>query len=177
MKQIITGHFTGVVRHHNRYYAANIDTTTIHVYEHTGEWKQCHSFSVNAEKYNEITLCISNNLLYVCLSGDNRIDIFSLDGHLRSSTDSNGDGGPRQLSCPFICATDDAGAALIADYSNNRLQLLSANGQWSIVQLQLPVEDPWGACLVNDTLYVNEWYNKSLHAYKMEQHGNRPLRK
>ena len=168
VKQIITGCFTGVVRHHNRYYAANCTTTTIHVYEHADAWKQRHSFSVNATKNLIITLCMSNNCLYACLSVDNRIDIFSLDGHLRSSTGSCGDGAADQLSTPFICATDAAGAVLIADCDNNRLQLLTANGQWSLVQLQPHAVNPSGACIMNDTLYVNEYYKKSLHAYIIE---------
>ena len=168
MKQIITGHFSGVVRHHNRFYAANKITATVHVFEYASEWKHCHSFSVNITKNWRITLCISNNLLYACLSGDNRIDMFSRDGHLLSSTGSNGHGGPGQLRCPFICATDAAGDVLIADHTNHRLQLLSANGQWSIVQLQPPVVRPCGACLMNETLYVNEEDRKILHAYKME---------
>ena len=53
-KQIITGYFTGVVRHHNRCYAVNIDTATVHVYEYAGKWKQCHSFSINTTKNLEL---------------------------------------------------------------------------------------------------------------------------
>ena len=69
---------------------------------------------------------------------------------------------------PLICATNAAGVVLIAYKGNNRLQLLSAIGQWSIVQLKPRVESPFGACLIGDTLYVNEWENDSLHAYKIE---------
>ena len=168
MTKILKGLFTGVVRHQNRYYAANANTRTIYVYEHAGEWKQCHSFSVNSTKEHFITLCFANNLLYICLCADHRIDIYSLSGYLQTSTGSKGSGGPGQLNCPFICATDAAGSTLIADYGNKRLQLLDANEQWMMVQLQPPVERIWGACLMNDTLYVNETNKKLIHAYKME---------
>ena len=168
VKQVLKGYFTGVVRHQNRYYAAEAGTTTIYVYEHTGEWKQCHLFPVNAIHGYTLTLGISTKLLFVGLAGNHRIDIFSLNGRLQSNTGFQGIGGPGQLNLPYICSIDAAGAALIADNGNDRLQLLSANGQWSIVQLQPHVNRPQSACVMNDTLYVTEWSNRLLHAYKME---------
>ena len=167
VKKIIEGCFTSVVRNQNRYYAAETRTTTIHVYEYAGQWFKCHSFSVNATKGHILTMCFANNLLFVCLCADHRRDIFSPSGHLQSSTGCKGSEGPDQFINPHSCATD-AGAVLIADSYNNRLQLLNANGQWCIVQLQPPVKGPCGACLMNDTLYVNEWSYQQLHAYKME---------
>ena len=56
-----------------------------------------------------------------------------------SSTGCKGRKGPGQLNCPFICATDAAGATPIADCGNYRMQLLRSNGKWSIVHLLPPV--------------------------------------
>ena len=132
------------------------------------DFKMRRPISVNAAEGNTISLCIANNLVYMGLSLAGRIDILSLEGELQSSTGCKGKGGPGQLSCPYICTTDDAGTAIIADSDNDRLQLLNANGQWNTVQLKPSVEGPMSACLMNDTLYVNECDNEMIHAYKIE---------
>ena len=166
LQKVADGQFSGVVFHHNNFYAVDTKTATVYVFEHTDEWKHCNSFSVHGKAGYIISLGIANNLLYVCLACENRIDIFSLDGQLKSSTGRKGNGAAGELHGPCIGAADAAGTALISDFANNRLQLLSGNGQWSILQLQPRIEKPFGACLVNDTLYVNGWKEKSIHAYK-----------
>ena len=166
VEQILKGFFTGVV-HHHRYYAVNRYTSTIHVFVYTSKWKQRYSWSVDTRK-GYTSLGIANNQLYACLQDYHIINIFSLSGLFKYGTGSKGSGGPGEFNSPLICATDTAGDVLIADYSNDRLQLLKANGQWSIVQLQPPVKNPWGACFMNETLYVSKHYNDTLLAYKME---------
>ena len=96
------------------------------------------------------------------------MNIFSLDGQLKSSTGRKGNGAAGELNGPRICVTDAAGATLIADTSNDRLQLLSANEQWSTMNLQPSVKWPYGACVLNDMLFVNDLNEKSIHAYKTE---------
>ena len=165
MTQIAKSLFTGVVRHQQRYYAVT-DQATVHVYEQTNEWKQHHSYSIKGSKNQIITLGITKKLLYVSFALEHRIDIFSLEGKLKSSTGKKGHGAAGELSAPRICTTDDADNVLIADRSNNRLQNLNAIRQWSFVSLQPPVESPSCACLESDTLYVNENEKKLLHAYR-----------
>ena len=48
--QIIAGCFTGVVRHHNRIYAANFRTSNVHVFEKEGEWNSVIIFPLTQEK-------------------------------------------------------------------------------------------------------------------------------
>ena len=166
VKQVCNGIFTCVVRHQNRFYAAT--TGYMHVYNYVGELMQRHSFiSVNADSFSQMTICIANNLLYVGLTRDTRIDIFSLDGQFQSSTEYKGIGEPGDLNWPFICFSDAAGNVVIADECNNRLQLFSASEQWSIMRLRPRLVKPRGACLLNDTLFVNEGERRVIHAYKM----------
>ena len=83
--------------------------------------------------------------------------MFTLDGQLKSSTGRKGSRAASACNWPSICAPDDAGAALIADSWNSRLQLLNVNSQRSILELQLPVKEPYNAYLVNGTHYVNDF--------------------
>ena len=155
MEVISIGDFTAVVHNQGHGYAANRSTNTIHVFEqHADKWKRINSFSIDITEGSFITLGISNNLLYVCSILDDRKDAYTLSGVFQFTTGKYGKEAPGELGGPRICNTDDSGAALIADYWNDRLQVLGASGQWNILQLDPSVKSPLGACLVNDTLYV-----------------------
>ena len=117
--KIAEGSFTGVVRHGDRLYAVNCNTCTVHVYQHSNGWTESHSFSINATSHRLITLNISKDLLYACLYHDNRVDVFSLAGDLQFSSGSAGSGAAGLLKNPYMCCTDAAGAALIADYEQS----------------------------------------------------------
>ncbi len=169
MRKIASGYFTGVVHHADRYYAVSWSTRMLYIYEFTNRWNQCSSFQIESSKdYNLITLCISNDSLYVCTDVDDRVDIYSLSGHKQSSFGKEGSGEAGLVNRPFIAASDTGGAALIADCNNRRLHVLSARRQWSIVQLEPAVSNPYGALLVGGKLYVNEYVHKSLHMYEAE---------
>ena len=165
LHQITKGFFTGVARHADRYYAVNDDTCTVHVYQHSAQWTECHSFSLNATTGWAITVSISNDLLYACLCGDHRVDVLSLSGTLQFSTGSEGYIAAGRLKNPFMCATDSAGTALIADFSTSRLQIMSARCRWSTVTLQPPVMHPRSALLLNDKLFVTDYSDNSLSIY------------
>ena len=131
--------------------------------QHSDQWEQIHSFSIDTTTGRFITLGISNDLLYVCALYDDKIDAYTLKGAFRFTTGKQGKSASGDLYWPRICDTDASGAALIADCGNHRLQVLSANGQWSIVPLDPPVKRPWGACFVNDALYVCHGTNISCY--------------
>ena len=172
MDMISKGDFTEVVHHQGLCYAANRNTMTIHVFEqYANQWKQIKLFSLVARSGTFITLGISNDLIYVCSFEDHRIDTYTLNGVFRFTTGKQGNRAAGELYWPRICDTDASGAALIADFGNDRLHVLGVSGQWRIVQLDPPVKRPWSACLVNDTLYVgheNENGKQFISSYKSE---------
>ena len=124
-------------------------------------------FVVTGGRVKQITTDISTNRLYACLSGDNKIDIFSLDGHFQQHRKQR-QRRSRPIKRSYICAIDVAGTVLIADCDNSHLQLLSSNGQWSFLQLQAPVEMPRSAWIMNDVpmnsvkirFILTKWSNK-----------------
>ena len=69
-----------------------------------------------------------------------------------------------RLHTPYICADDDDGSVLIAGYINGRLQVMSEQGEFSVLQLQPPVSGPRIAVLFNNQLYVAK-FDGSLHKY------------
>ena len=164
--RIAEGRLTAVLYYQGRFYAAKPETYSIHVYENTNQWKECNSFSITAEPYHFITMCISSDLLYVCSSDDDKIDASTLNGVFQFSAGKPGSGAPGELLLPYICATDTSGETLIADCGNNRFQVLSASGQWSILNLEPPIRSPMRACLVNGTIYVSDRNNDLLSVYK-----------
>ena len=70
-----------------------------------------------------------------------------------------------QLDCPFISGDDDDGSVLIADWGNNRLQVMSEQGEFSVLQLQPPVSRPRSAVLFNNNLYVTSYDKKAIYKY------------
>ena len=168
---IVEGNYSSVIHHKGRYYAANRDSRTIQVFEQpSNQWKQCYFFSIEAESNSYITLGISTELLYVCSATDARIEAYTLCGVHQFNADRRRDDTSDELNYPLICGTDSSGAALIADYGNDLLQVLSVGGQWSIVQVQPSVSWPKGAVLVNGTLYVGECQNLFTKEYSINSY-------
>ena len=62
--------------------------------------------------------------------------------------------GPGVLCFPRLCQVDADGSALVADCFNDRLQVMRADGTWSVVELDQAVSLPVGAVWCNESLYV-----------------------
>ena len=112
-----------------------------------------------------LTLSISNNQLKCCSFGDDIIKVYSLSGELLQSYGTRGRGDAGQLNGPFICGDDDDGSVLITDQGNSRLQVMSEQGEFSVLQLQPPVSQPRDAMLFNDKLYVTSMDDKAIYKY------------
>ena len=69
------------------------------------------------------------------------------------------------LNEPYLCQEDDEGAMLIADYGNDRIQVLDKWRSWSIVKMNTTVNGPNGAVYVNGTLYVVSLNDSKLYSY------------
>ena len=79
--------------------------------------------------------------------------------HTASDTD--------QFYRPIISDDDDDGSVLIADYYNDRLQVMSEQGEFSVLQLQPPAKWPRSAVLFNNQLYIssNSLGDKRIYKY------------
>ena len=127
------------------------------VYKHSGSgWVKVQSFSVDLDDW--ITLSVKNNQIKCCSSRNGKIAVYSLSGELLQTYGTRGCGNTGQLDWPYICADDDDGSVLIADRRNNRLQVMSEQGEFGVLQLQPPVSSPCSAVLIKNQLYVKpDW--------------------
>ena len=125
-----------------------------------GEWLQIRSIDLDFDdKGYTLTLSISNNQLTCCSAGDGSIKVYSLSGELLQTYGTRGRGDAGQLDCPFISDDDDDGSVLIADRDIDRLQVMSEQGEFNVLQLQPPVSrpsvsQPRSAVLFNNQLFV-----------------------
>jgi sugar lactone lactonase YvrE len=67
--------------------------------------------------------------VYVCDTGNSRIQEFSTDGSFIRSFGSLG-AGPGQLNWPFGICVDSAGFVYVADFNNNRVEVFDASGAY-----------------------------------------------
>ena len=100
------------------------------------------------------TLSISNNQLKCCSTGDSIIKVYSLSGKFLQMYGTCGWRNAGQLRYPVICDGDADGSVLIVDRGNDRLQVMSEQGEFSGLQLHPPVPLLINAVLFNNQLYV-----------------------
>ena len=118
-------------------------------------WRHLRSIEHDFEEKGHIlTLSITNTQLKCCSRGDDTIKVYSLSGELLQTYGTRGRGDAGQLDCPYISDDDDDDSVLIADNGNDRLQVMSEQGEFSVLQLQPPVSRPRCAVLFNNQLYV-----------------------
>ena len=161
-RRIDEGYFTGVAEHDGAMYAANDD---IRVYEQTCGWKECRRINLECGSQT-ITLSIHDSIIYVCLRGKTKLMAYSLSGEQMGSWVSLGGEEAGELSDPFLCMTGTDCAVLIADRDNNRLQVLGADRQWSVVSMQPPVRRPKSALLHRGRLLVASYRDNTLYEYE-----------
>ena len=174
--RIVSGCFTSVVVHQDKIYAANSKQcqTQAFRYKKTPRWIRIgstgwtklksidHDFSARGSC---LTLSISNNQLKCCSAGDDIIKVYSLSGEWLQTYGTHGSGAAGQFNCPYISDDDGDGSVLIADYGNDRLQVMSEQGEFSVLQLQPPVLDPRSAVLFNNHLYVTSDDEQKIYKY------------
>ena len=127
------------------------------------QWERVNRFSVIR---GNITLSVQNNNMLVCSAGDNRIAVYSMSGEFENSYGTKGQGIDDRLDGPIICNDDDSGSVLIADRYNNRLQVMSQQGEFSIAVLKPSMECPVGAALFGSNLFVTSSAANAIYKYK-----------
>lgn len=90
--------------------------------------------------------------------------MYSVSGELLQTYSTDGD-SEAGLAEPFICDDDDDGSVLIADRFNSRLQVMTKQGEFSVVDLQPRVSKPRAAVLFNNYLYVISGEDVTLKKY------------
>ena len=107
-------------------------------------------------KHSALTLSISNNQLKCCSAKDGTIEVHLPGGKLLQTYGARGSGDAGQLLAPYITddGDDNDGSVLIADCGNDRLQVMSEQGEFSVLQLQPTVSRPCRAALFNNQLYI-----------------------
>ena len=156
---ITKGLFTSVVVHHDQVYAAECRDNQTRVLQlaETSPPRWCQLRSIDhdfASKSQTLTLSISNNQLKCCSWAESTIKVYSLSGELLQTYGTPGRADAGQLRTPAISDDDDDGSVLIADCGNHRLQVMSEQGEFSVLQLQPRVSRPCSAVLFNNQLYV-----------------------
>ena len=165
-----TGWFSSVAVHNDLVYAAAynmVAANKIYVLRHTGPvnkpWERVHRFSVMR---GDITLSVQNDQIVVCSAAKNRIEVYSMSGKLQRSYGKKGGSSPGHLDDPIVCNDDDDGNLLVADYYNNRLQVMSQQGEFSIVALSPRPCYPAGAALHESSLFVTSRDKKTISKYR-----------
>ena len=157
--------FSSAAAHKEQVYAVTLDDPkTVIVYKHCGsDWVKVHSFTVAMEGF--ITLSVKNNKIECCTSRENKINVCSMSGELLHTYGTWGNDYEGELDGSMICTDDDDGSVMIADHGNNRLQVMSEKGEFTVLQLQPPVTEPCSAVVFNDKLYVTSDDNKKIYKY------------
>ena len=123
----------------------------------SAEWRQLRSIDHDFDNKSWLlTLIISNNQLKCCSQNDYAIKVYSLSGELLQTHGRRGTEHAGCLSYPYISDDDDDGSVLIADQRNHRLQVMSEQGEFSVLQLKPVVSGPRSAVLFNNQLYVSQ---------------------
>ena len=167
--KITSGCFTSVVVHQDQVYAADRSKNQTQVFQNSDDtssprWAKIRCIDHDFEKKcSTLTLSISNNQLKCCSYAIGSIKVYSLSGELLQTYGTRGRGDAGQLNWPFI--SDDDGSVLIADRKNDRLQVMSEQGEFSVLQLQPPVSGRCSAVLFNNQLYVTSDHNRAIYKY------------
>ena len=154
---IASGCFTSVVAHQDQVYAVDNHRNLTQVFQlnetsSKAEWHRLRSMQHDFfEEEFTLTLGITNNELICCSEEDPMPSVYSLSGECLDTY-----GGPGRFDASglaYICDDDDDGSVLIANW-DDRLQVMSEQGEFSVLQLQPPVSAPRSAVLFNKQLFV-----------------------
>ena len=140
-------------------------SSNVHVYRRCSHgWVDFDSFrAINGWK----TLAVMNHQLLCCSSWEHKLAVYSLGGQLLRIYGTPGRGAAGHLYQPIVChdVTDDD-SVLIADRGNNRLQLMSDQGEFLLLSLQPVALEPVAAAIFNNCCYVAK-KNKTLTKYQL----------
>ena len=167
------------------YAAGRVRPNTVDVYD-SSTWRQLRHIPTpccSDEDYSWHTLQVFDDRILLCCRAKHNLQVLSHSGELLQThghsrieaTEDNIIGqtasgepvyGPGVLYGPRLCLVDGEGSALVADLRNHRIQVMRADGTWSVVKLDQPVTYPEGAIWCNASLYVVGKYNIARFSWK-----------
>lgn len=110
-----------------------------------------------------------NKSIKCCAAHANQIDVYVPMSDSIQHTYMYGRPGSKvagELNYPLISDDDDEdGSLLIADSRNNRIQVMTSHGEYTVLKLDPPVTVPRSAVLFNNHLYVMSMNNDTLVKY------------
>ena len=109
----------------NRVYASHLDTCDIEIYGHSGDtWWGLRRIQTPMIDHM-IRIWVNDSAIFVSIWTNHTIYIYNHDGSFKGQHGGYGKGGEAwRFWYPLLCHGDDDGNVLIADWSNERLQVL-----------------------------------------------------
>ena len=111
-------------------------------------------------------LTLYNNEVYVCDRDNNCIQVFDVDlNFMRSIIGSYGK-GRSEFAAPFDVKFDTAGHMYVAEFDNNRVQVMDKNGQYIRMLGQKGLCKPSGLHIVDKYVYVSDYRGDRIVVYE-----------
>ena len=131
-----------------------------------GGWVKVHSFNYGPADY--VTLSVRYNQIKCCCKHQHSISVYTPRGELLHRYGRRGRGAGDQLKLPIICDDDSDGSVLIASYgtSRHRLRIMTEQGEFRVMTLDLDVSQQQGALLFDSHLYVTSWTKQTITKMK-----------
>jgi len=166
---------TGIVAHGNQVFVADARNARIQVFDFTGAYQ--FQFGTQGKQPGQLerpmNLTIANNELYVPDYWNDRIEIFTLEGTPVKTIGLSGN-GPGAFNAPGGVAVNEHGDVFVADFYNQRVQRLNADGSFhsqlgTTEQIGIRAGEfnyPTDVALGPDgTLYVADGYNDRIQSF------------
>ena len=171
--------YNDLAAHDGQLYAADMNSPSIHVYD-CRTWQRLRSISTpcSDSKYDgdlyDHTICVNSTGIRLSCWDCNMIYVLDAHGILKQTH------GPRitiipssnaasehsmensELTDPLICQEDDDGEVLLAEFSNNRILILTAEGHWRQVKLNCELQGPCSAVWWKCAFYVSTYDDRKL---------------
>ena len=156
----------------SKLYAARIGSngkTKLHVCE-SAKLKKLKEFHtkppIDLYPKTHVTLAVGKDQLYVCSTLNGNIQVISLENStLMTPLGSKGKGGPSLLAEPRLSDIDRSGTLLVSDSGHDRLQTVTSDGEWEIVELNPTLENPRGAARIGRNLFTTSAQDCKLSLY------------
>ena len=123
-----------------------------------------HRLSVN--KTGIQLSCVDFDTIYVLDLEGNLKQTHGPEIAIAATSSSVSEGGQSVLDGPVICQVDDDGSVLVTDSDNDRILVLTEEGQWRQVRLNETLDEYFDAVWWQGRLYVISWRNRQLTMFQ-----------